>query len=388
MKVLALTNLFPSAWDPLRASFNRQQFDRLAAHHDLEVLVAVDFRERRGGPRGEPPALSHARATDFTFWYPPRIGRSLHGLAWYASLMARHGSRLRRERPDVLLASWGYPDAVGVSLLARRLGLPYVVKVHGSDLNVQADFRLRRPQIAAALRGARAVVAVSAALADKARALGVDDARVHVLYNGVDGERFHPGDRAAARRALDLPQDVPLVLYVGNLKASKGCVDLLEAFPAVLARHPQARLAFVGSGAAGPVLRQRAQALGIDNCLLLAGARPHHELGTWMQAASLLCLPSHNEGVPNVVLEAMACGLPVVATRVGGIPEVLPAQAGLLVPPHDHAALSKALDEALRADWSPAAITAHAARFDWQDNIARLDRILRDAAGPVEPVNA
>jgi len=387
MKVLALTNLFPTAWDPLRASFNRQQFDRLAEHHDLEVLVAVDFRERRRGPRGEPPALAHARASDFTFWYPPGVGRSLHGLAWYASLLARHGARLARERYDVLLASWGYPDAVGTALLARRLGLPYVVKVHGSDLNVQANYRLRRPQIASALRGAQAVVAVSAALAEKARGLGVDDDRVHLLYNGVDGDRFFPGDRAAARRELDLPAEAPVVLYVGNLKPSKGCVDLLEAFPAVLERHPGARLVFVGGGAATS-LEQRARELGIAGSVLLAGPRPHHELATWMHAASLLCLPSHNEGVPNVVLEAMACGLPVVATAVGGIPEVLPGHAGRLVPPHDRAALARALDEALRADWSTTAITAHAARFDWQDNIARFDRILRDAARPAEPVRA
>jgi glycosyltransferase involved in cell wall biosynthesis len=105
-----------------------------------------------------------------------------------------------------------------------------------------------------------------------------------------------------------------------------------------------------------------------------------------MQAASLLCLPSHNEGVPNVVLEAMACGLPVVASRVGGIPEILPGHAGRLVPPHDRAALAQALDEALRADWSTASIAAHAARFDWQDNIAHLDRILTDAARIPEPV--
>ena len=88
MNILALTNLFPSAWDPLRASFNRQQFDRLARVHDLQVMVAVDFRDRRRGRRGDPPPLAHARTADFTFWYPPRIGRSLHGLAWYASLMA------------------------------------------------------------------------------------------------------------------------------------------------------------------------------------------------------------------------------------------------------------------------------------------------------------
>ncbi|MGJ4729115.1 glycosyltransferase family 4 protein [Luteimonas sp. SDU101] len=382
MRVLALTNLFPTAWDPLRASFNRQQFDRLGQYHELDVMVAVDFRDRRRGPRGEAPVLQHARCADFTFWYPPRIGRSLHGLAWYASLMAQRGAQLRRGRYDLLLASWGYPDAVGTSRLARRLGLPYVVKVHGSDLNVQAEQPLHRPQIASALRGARAVIAVSDALAGKARALGVDADRVHLLYNGVDAARFRPGDRAAARRVLELPDDGPLLLYVGNLKPAKGCVDLLEAFPAVLAHHPRARLAFVGSGAADGTLSRRAQQLGIADRVLLAGARPHDQLPAWMQAADLLSLPSHNEGVPNVVLEAMACGLPVVATRVGGIPEVLPEQAGILVPPHDHEALGRALSDALQRHWSREAILEHAAGFRWDDNVRHLDRILRDAATP------
>ncbi len=379
MKILVLTNLFPSAWDPLRASFNRQQFDRLAALHDLEVLVAVDFRERRRGPRGEAPRLTHARSSDFTFWYPPRIGRSLHGLSWYASLWAQHGARLKRERYDLLLASWAYPDAVGTARLARRLGLPYVVKVHGSDINVQAGFRLRRGQIARALRGARAVVSVSDALAVKVRDLGVPGERVHLLYNGVDGDRFRPGDRLAARRQLDLPPDAPVVLYVGNLKDAKGCVDLLEAFPAVLAKHPQARLVMVGEGASRATLQARSAQLGMQDRLLLAGARPHDQLPLWMQAANLLSLPSHNEGVPNVVLEAMACGLPVVATRVGGIPEVLPVQAGILVPAHDRTALGEALLDVLARDWQPSAIIDYASRFSWEDNVRRLDRILTEA---------
>ncbi len=379
MKILVLTNLFPTAWDPLRASFNRQQFDRLAALHDLEVLVAVDFRERRRGPRGEAPRLAHARSSDFTFWYPPRIGRSLHGLSWYASLWAQHGTRLKRERFDLLLASWAYPDAVGTARLARRLELPYVVKVHGSDINVQAGFRLRRSQIARALCDARAVVAVSDALAGKVRGLGVPDGRVHLLYNGVDGARFQPGDRGAARGRLDLPQDVPVLLYVGNLKDAKGCVDLLEAFPAVLARHPQARLVMVGEGASRSTLLARGAQLGVLDRLLLAGARPHDQLPLWMQAADLLSLPSHNEGVPNVVLEAMACGLPVVATRVGGIPEVLPEQAGLLVPAHDRIALGEALLTALAQDWQPLAIIDYARRFSWEDNVRHLDRILAEA---------
>lgn len=377
MKILALTNLFPSAWDPLRASFNRQQFDRLGELHELDVMVAVDFHSRWRGPAGEPPRLQHARASDFTFWYPPRIGRSLHGLSWYASLLAQHGARLGRQGYDLLLASWGYPDAVGTRWLARRLGLPYVVKVHGSDLNTQATSGLRRRQLASALRDARAVVAVSAALGDKAVELGVPGERVHVIYNGVDAELFRPGDRASARRMLGLPESGPLILYAGNLKPGKGCVDLLEAFASATGMPADVRLAFVGEGPARPTLARRLVEAGLEGRVLLAGARPHAELSRWMQAADLLCLPSHAEGVPNVVLEAMSCGLPVVATRVGGIPEVLPAQAGAMVPPRDVPALARALVECLARDWSTPAITAHAAGFTWRDNIRKLDGVLR-----------
>lgn len=376
MRILVLSNLFPTAWDPLRASFNRQQFDRLGARHDVEVLVPVDFRQHRRTPAGPPPALAHARTGSFAFWYPPRVGRSLHALAWYASLWSQRRRWLRAGGFDLLLASWAFPDAVGTAWLARRLGLPYAVKVHGSDLNVLAGYRLRRWQIARSLRGAGAVLAVSQALAGRAIGLGVPAGRVHVLYNGVDGALFRAGDQGAARRALGLPEQGRLLLFVGNLKPEKGCLDALAALPAVRERHPGARMAFVGDGPARERLRAAAAANGLSDAVLLAGARGHGELPTWMQAADLLLLPSHNEGVPNVVLEAMSCGLPVVASAVGGIPEVLPPQAGLLVPARDPAALAAALEQALARDWDHAAIRDHAAGFDWDDNVARLDAIL------------
>jgi len=379
MKLLVLTNLFPTPWDPLRGTFNRQQFERLGRRHELHVLTAVDFRECLRGRRGsvEVPGL---RTDHFVFVYPPRFGRALHAACWLLSLLLQRGRRLRAAGYDGILASWAYPDAVAAGRLARLLGLPYVVKVHGSDLNVQATHALRRPQIAASLRGAAAVVAVSRALAGKAVALGADPARVHALYNGVDGTRFAPGERAGARVRLGLADDgAPLLLYVGNLKESKGCLDLLEAFAAMAAAQPQAQLVYVGEGACRAALATRAQALGLAARVRLAGAMPHAALPDWFRAADLLCLPSHNEGVPNVVLEAMACGTPVVATQVGGIPEVVPAHAGRLVPLGDRAALADALAQAAAQAWDHAAIAEHARGFNWETNIDRLDAILRQA---------
>jgi len=381
LKILILTNLFPTPWDPLRGAFNRQQFERLGQHHDIDVLTAVDFRERLRGVRGE-VSVDNLRTDHFTFFYPPRFGRSLHAMTWLLSLWLQRGRRLRAGGYDCMLVSWAYPDAAAAGWLARRLRIPYVVKVHGSDLNVQAGYPLRRRQIRSALRGAGAVVAVSRALAEKAMATGAAADRVHVIYNGVDSDRFAPGSRSEARTRLGLSSQSPLLLYVGNLKSSKGCLDLLEAFPALLAEQPLARLVYVGPGPCRGALLERAAALGCSDSVSLAGPVAHAALGDWFRAADLLCLPSHNEGVPNVILEAMACGVPVVATRVGGIPEVVPEYAGLLVPPRESASLSTALVDAAAREWDSSRIAAHASGFRWDDNVARLSGILQAAARP------
>ncbi|WP_109125848.1 glycosyltransferase family 4 protein [Dyella sp. C11] len=379
LKVLVLTNLFPSPWDPLRSPFNRQQFERLGREHDVDVITAVDFRERFGRPRKDFTA-NNVTTDHFVFFYPPVIGRSLHAASWLVSLLFQKFRRLRHTHYDCMLLSWGYPDAAAASWVARHLGIPYVVKVHGTDLNVKAEQPLLRPQIRQALLGAQGVVAVSQALADKAVALGVDRSRVHVIYNGVEPNLFGPGSLSAAREKLSLPQDERILLYVGNLKDTKGCLDLLEAFPRVLQTHPDANLLFIGSGPCREPLLQRAAALGCQDRVRLVGPVEHYALGDWFRAADLLCLPSHNEGVPNVVLEAMACGTPVVATRVGGIPEVLPEHAGMLVEAHDRIGLGGALIDVLGKVWDGERIAAHASRFKWDENIQRLGQILEAAA--------
>jgi glycosyltransferase involved in cell wall biosynthesis len=379
MRILVLTNLFPTPWDPQRGAFNRQQFERLAQRHQLEVITAVDFRDRMRGIKGE-VKLGGLRAEYFTFLYPPLIGRALHAMCWLACLYWQHGRRLRASHYDCLLVSWAYPDGAAVSWLARWLGIPYVLKVHGSDLNVQAEHALRRVQIRSALRGAGAIVAVSRALADKAIGLGAAAERVQVLYNGVDGALFAPGSRDDATNALKLRAAAPRLLYVGNLKASKGCLDLLDALPALLARQPHARLIYVGSGPCKAELKERAIKLGCAEHVELAGSVPHAQLGDWFRAADVLCLPSHNEGVPNVVLEAMACGTPVVASTVGGIPEVVPDFAGILVQAHQRERLSAALIDACARTWDSPRIAAHAAGFRWDDNIDQLERTLQHVA--------
>ena len=179
---------------------------------------------------------------------------------------------------------------------------------------------------------------------------------MHVVLNGVDAARFHPRDRRAARRELGVAEEARIVLFVGRLEPQKGIGELLEAFERLRARMPHATLALVGDGVASAEVRARVARWG-DGGALVLGARPPTEVAAWMGACDVLTLPSWAEGTPNVVLEALASGRPVVATGVGGIPDVLRDERfGLVVPPRDAGALAVALHDALERRWDEAAI--------------------------------
>jgi glycosyltransferase involved in cell wall biosynthesis len=179
------------------------------------------------------------------------------------------------------------------------------------------------------------------------------------------------------RQQLGLSTQGQLLVYVGNLLKTKGCYDLLESFAQLRQQRLEAMLVYVGSGSAGLAYMQaRADALGIRDAVQWVGTQPHEQVSLWMGAADVVVLPSYNEGVPNVLLEAMACGRPIVATRVGGIAEVVPEFAGLLVTPGDIPALTVALHTALTSRWSTETILAHIRQFTWERNITQLQAVL------------
>lgn len=298
------------------------------------------------------------------------VPRLAHG-AWGPMYAASIAPALVRYRGavDVVLGSWAYPDGFAAVIAARLLGVPCVVKLHGSDINVIAKLPGPRRLVGWALRQAARVVAVSRPLADEALALGVPRDRIAIVMNGVDGERFAPRDRAAARAELGLPAG-PLALYVGNLKPEKGVLDLARAWPSV--DVPGATLAIVGGGPlAGELGGER---------IKLVGPEPPERVARWMAACDVLVLPSHVEGTPNVVLEALASGRRVVATRVGGVPDLITEPAlGSLVTPRDPATLATAIATALRQPYDPAEVARLGARGGWAASAAALHRVLVDA---------
>lgn len=384
-RLLIVSNLFADPFNPSRGTYNQEQFGRLAQAMDLTVLVPVSWlavlRHPLAYRRLKREALARWPCADYVlYWYLPGIGRRLHAASLFLSLLLQRFPTLFLRRWDCVLGSWGYPDAVAACALAAMMRTPFVAKVHGTDINGFTREPARRAQIRWALNRARHVVAVSAALRARLTEIGVDPQRTSVLYNGVDPARFLPLPQQESKLALGYAAEARLLLFIGNVQQSKGCGDLLEAFARLAPRLPALRLVYVGPGPQVAELKARASALGLAERVDFAGRKAHDEMARWFCAAELFCLPSHSEGVPNVILEAMACGTPVVATDVGGVAEVLPDHAGLLVPPHDVPALEAALFSALGRSWDRARLIEHAAGFQWETNVARLDHLLRDAA--------
>jgi glycosyltransferase involved in cell wall biosynthesis len=386
MRVLAITPIFPNRLEPLYGPYNRQQFRALqeSCGDEVRVLCAVPYLPGAsilGKP--ERTAKLAALPKEDTFdgletrylrrWYVPAVGSAV-GVPLYLASLAPH--RDLWNWADVILGTWAYPDGCAAVLLAKAVGKPCVVKVHGSDVNVIAQKKVARAVLRRVLPRADALVTVSRAMGDELGKLGVE--RVFLVPNGIDRKLFGQSiERGEARRRLGLETVGPVVLFVGRIEPQKGIGELLQAFERVHRERPDVTLALVGDG----VMRGEAEAAAgrFGGKLRVTGARPFAEMPLWMAACTLVCLPSWNEGTPNVLLEGLASGRPAVGTAVGGIPDVLADPGtGLLVPVRDAAALAGGLLEALARTWDPDAVRVHGP-VPWETSAAILHDVLEGA---------
>lgn len=275
---------------------------------------------------------------------PANIKTSTLAKIGLAPLLLRLGLKTLalRHETDVYHAHW---ILSGLIALAGRPfhRKPIVLTIRGSDLNLLQG-KFIEPFLHMVLRRVSAVTTVSEKLQEKVLALGVNPECVSTIPNGVDCQTFAPRPSLEARRALGLPQQAAIILWVGRFVPIKGVEFLVNAMPDVVAQIPNALFVLVGNGELESDIRQQIAQHGLQSHTHLAGKIASDRIVTWLNAADILVLPSLNEGRPNVVLEAMACERPIVATQVGGIPELLQnGETGLLVPPADSAQLAQQL---------------------------------------------
>ncbi len=366
MRILVVTSQFPVAGEPNRGRPVLQTVRALSRLAQVQVLNPVAMYPRWAQPRsylarGGDPAIA-VEGCDVRFpTYPalPALTRPFNG---HMCARALHAP-LRAFAPDVVLSYWLYPDAFGAMRAARRAGIPLVAGARGSDLRVRdaVSRALTRPVV----RAARRLLVVSEDLGRVAvDRYGAEPARIRAIPNGCDASIFHPRSRTEARAALGIDPDARLVVYVGRLVPEKGLRELLDACAVLVREDPRLQLALVGEGPMRGEIDARLAALPALR-IRLPGAQGPTDVARWMAAADVVTLPSYSEGHPNVLVEALACGRPVVATPVGGIPEVVDADCGVLVPARDAAALAEGLRAALARRWDEAALSRRFSR-SWE----------------------
>jgi glycosyltransferase involved in cell wall biosynthesis len=220
------------------------------------------------------------------------------------------------------------------------------------------------------LRNSALRVAVSTALKHKMAEVGGADIPIHVIPNGVDATRFYPIPREDARRQLEIEPARRVIVAVGSLIEQKGHQVLIRAMADIVRRHSDVHLYILGHGPYRKALEELIETLGLNGQIHLVGKRPNEELKLWFSVADVSCLVSEREGWPNVVTESLACGTPVVATRVGGIPEIIDRpQFGILVDPTPES-VATGLEEALSRKWDREAISREVLVRTW-DTVAQ-----------------
>lgn len=375
MRILTFSTLYPNATAPQFGVFVENRLRQLLASGEVEARVVAPVPWVPGDYRwlGSHARLARipAEATrhGLTVLHPrypqlPRIGETLHpfGLALGALPALRRVQRTGFDF-DLIDAHYFYPDGVAAALLARWLGKPYVVTARGTDLVTIAHHPLPRRMIRAAAEAADGLITVSASLADELVALGIARERVTVLRNGVDLAHFRPLGREAARVRYGVAGAAPVLASVGHLIPRKGNEWIIRALPAL----PGVRLLIAGQGPEKAMLEGLIRDCGVADRVTMLGEVAHAELSQLYSAADVLVLATGHEGWPNVLLEAMACGTPVVATAVSGCPEIVTApEAGRLMPDREPATIAATV-AALLADLPQRAATRrYAEGFSWQ----------------------
>lgn len=380
MRLLALTHVFPSSLNPGSSPYILRQCEALAKQCELRVLGPLpwypgaslfsrfshwgeDFSRVPESELISGLRIEHPRFLQIPRWLWPKA------TSYALSLLPSLGRQ--RNTIDAILATWAYPDAVAAVALGELLRLPVFVQVVGSDIDVLAELRAPKLQLRWALPRARGVIAVSRQLGDKVRELGAAKDRVFVIPTGVDRTVFKPRDRAIASQKVGADPDGKLILFVGRLHPDKGLSDLLTAFDAIGQAEPRSSLVIIGDGPLRTEIEARAQrSAGRLKALGELGAV---EIADWLAAAYLLALPSYHEGTPNVILEALSSGRKVVATSVGGIPDLITSSAqGELVPPRDPEQLKEALLRVLAEPYAAEEVLATVDLYDWHENARRV----------------
>jgi len=369
-RIALVTPILPVPYDPTRGRYIYETAVALSRIAEVRVffmqqkypgIFRNSARSALYGVAPEGYTIDGLEMESFTYPALPLVTRAINGRVASRVLMPR----LRSYNPDVALAYWVYPDGFATLQASRKLNIPCIVGALGSDIHVRSghnELMTRRT-----IGGVDALLTVSEDMRGAAiKKYGAAPDRVHTIVNGFNTGVFRVRSRSAARKELGLTDDARLLIYVGRLVETKGMRELVQAYQALHGRDPRLHLVIVGDGVMRDELAALLDSAGLRGCSTMTGGLTPDQVAQWIAASDVLTLPSWSEGYPNVVVESIACGRPVVATDVGGTREIVSEHNGILIKPRDPKVLEQALGSALARDWDENAIAATLNR-SWDD---------------------
>jgi len=390
-RLLVLSSLFPHTGAPNAGVFIRERMFRVGKKLPVIIVAPKPWFPgqaliRHFRPSFRLPAPRQEIQEGIAVYYPrflslPGVLKQLDG--FFMAIGSYSTLRRLKKQPgfSLLDAHFTYPDGYAATLLGRWLRMPVTITLRGTEVPQSKRDRLR-PLLVRALQRANRLFSVSESLRQHAIALGAKPEKVRVVGNGVDTGKFHPLDRNEARRRYGIPGNAEVIISVGALVERKGFHRVIELLPGLLESNPKLHYLIVGGP--GPEgdwrteLEQQVESLQLEPRVHFLGTMPSEELKWPLSAADLFVLSTSNEGWANVFLEAMACGLPVVTTDVGGNTEVVcRPELGTVVPFGEPQALCVALRAALMKTWDREAIRTYAEENDWDQRVAYLEKEFR-----------
>lgn len=385
-KLLVFCSLYPSQVRPNAGVFIRERMSRVAAHCPLIVVSPVPWFPlqsliRYWKPDYRPQPACFEEQQDIKVYFPrflsiPGVFRSLDGFFMAVGALPLLFKLKKNFAFNLIDAHFAYPDGYAATLLGRWFKVPVTITLRGTEVPL-SKLPGRRQRLLKALQSAARVFSVSESLKQHVVDLGAKAEKILVVGNGVDTEKFFAIDKHNARQQLQLADDALVLISVGGLVDRKGFHRVIELLPGLLKKYPQLIYLIVGGACAEgnnrAKLEQQVDALGLSQHVKFLGAMASQDLHIPLSASDVFVLATANEGWANVFLEAMACGLPVVTTNVGGNMEVVSNdKLGIVVPFGDTEALSQAIERSLNAKWDRQAIIAYAADNGWNKRVEIL----------------
>ncbi len=367
--LVVLTNLYPLPWDSTWGMFNWNQIQSLKKYFNIVVMCPILVKDVIKNSVYKKKIVDDNEVTVcyFPFFYAPFILKNKrHRILYYLCLLF---GRKYIETADVILSTWLYPNGFAGVDLGKLFNIKAFIKIHGSDVNYQLKDEDIKNVVVKNIQSVSGVISVSKALTKEfSESISgcLSQNYITTIYNGVDTSVFN----------LDMATGRDYFLFIGTLKKTKGILDLLYSYKIYLSRGGGTPLVIIGKGELEEEIGQYIFNNNLNKKINVLGGVDHKDISGYIKSSVGLCLPSYNEGVPNVVLESLSCGKPVLASEVGGIPEIVQKRTGILVEAGNIEEISIGLDSLERNEWDNVLISSSVSSLSWEKNIEQLKQVL------------